>query len=65
MPPKVRELIRELERAGFVNLGGNGSHRNFKHPSLSYRVTVSGNLGKDADRYQLMEIKQAIEDSKK
>lgn len=65
MPPKIRELIRDLERAGFVNVGGKGSHRNFKHPSLGHRVTVSGNLGQDAERYQLMEVKQAIEDSRK
>jgi predicted RNA binding protein YcfA (HicA-like mRNA interferase family) len=65
MPPKVRELISDLERAGFVNFGGKGSHRNFKHPRVSYRVTVSGNPGSDADRYQLMEVKKAIEDSRK
>jgi hypothetical protein len=31
MPPKIRELIAKLERAGFVNRGGHGSHRNFVH----------------------------------
>jgi predicted RNA binding protein YcfA (HicA-like mRNA interferase family) len=33
MPPKVRELIAELEAAGFVNDGGKGSHRNYRHPT--------------------------------
>jgi len=28
MPPKIRELIAELERNGFTNRGGKGSHRN-------------------------------------
>jgi len=65
MPPKIRELIGDLERAGFVNVGGKGSHRNFKHARLSYRVTVSGNPGADANRYQLMEVKQAIQESRK
>lgn len=32
MPPKIKQLIAELERNGFVNRGGKGSHRNFKHP---------------------------------
>ena len=32
MPPKVRELISELQRVGFVDRGGKGSHRNFVHP---------------------------------
>lgn len=31
MPPKVRDLIAELEKAGFVDRGGKGSHRNFVH----------------------------------
>jgi predicted RNA binding protein YcfA (HicA-like mRNA interferase family) len=31
MPRKIRELIKELEDAGFVNRGGKGSHRNFLH----------------------------------
>jgi hypothetical protein len=26
MPPKIRELIAQLERAGFVDRGGRGSH---------------------------------------
>ena len=50
MPPKIRELIAELERAGFRNRGGRGSHRNFVHPNVRGRVIISGNLGADADR---------------
>jgi len=44
MPPKIRELIALLERNGFVNQGGRGSHRNFKHP-LGENLTISGKLG--------------------
>ena len=33
MPRKLRELIGELERAGFVDRGGKGSHRNYAHPN--------------------------------
>jgi predicted RNA binding protein YcfA (HicA-like mRNA interferase family) len=29
---KIRELIADLERAGFLNRGGKGSHRNYKYP---------------------------------
>ena len=28
MPQKVSELVAELQRAGFVNRGGKGSHLN-------------------------------------
>jgi len=30
VPPKVRELIAELERAGFVNRGGKGNEESKK-----------------------------------
>ncbi len=65
MPPKVRELIAELERAGFVNRGGKGSHRNFVHPKVAKPVTISGRLGDDAKHYQLRAVQLAIEEAKK
>ena len=34
VPRKARELIAELTRAGFVDCGGKGSHRNFVHPKV-------------------------------
>jgi len=43
LPRKLRELIRDLERAGFVDRGGRGSHRNFTHPDVRKPVTLSGN----------------------
>ena len=48
MPRKVRELIRELETAGFVNRGGRGTHRNFVHPKVARSVTFAGRDGGDA-----------------
>ena len=62
MPRKIRELIRELERAGFVDRGGRGSHRNFEHPDGG-RVTLSGQEGADAKPYQEREVERAIEES--
>jgi len=62
MPRKIRELIRDLEKAGFVNRGGKGSHRNFEHPNGG-QVTISGQPGEDAKRYQEREIERAIEES--
>jgi predicted RNA binding protein YcfA (HicA-like mRNA interferase family) len=62
MPRKIRALVRELKRAGFVNRGGKGDHRNFEHPR-GQRVTVSGNLGDDAKPYQESEVRRAIKES--
>jgi predicted RNA binding protein YcfA (HicA-like mRNA interferase family) len=60
MPPKIRELIRDLESAGFVNRGGKGSHRNFRHPKGA-NITISGAPGQEAKKYQLRGVKRALE----
>jgi len=65
MPPKIKQLIKELENAGFVNKGGKGSHRNFVHPKVTKPVTISGKVGDDALRYQERDVMKAIEESKK
>ena len=65
MPPKIKQLIKELENAGFVNRGGKGSHRNFVHPKVAKPVTISGKVGDDALRYQERDVKKAIQESKK
>ncbi|HED13379.1 MAG TPA: addiction module toxin, HicA family [Gammaproteobacteria bacterium] len=64
MPKKIRELIYLLEKSGFINRGGKGSHRNFLHPS-GVKVTISGNPGKDALTYQEKEVKLKIAEVKK
>ena len=64
MPRKIRELVADLEAAGFVDRGGKGSHRNFVHPNVSKPITLSGKLGDDAKAYQEKAVKLAIEESK-
>lgn len=61
MPKKIRELMKDLERAGFVDRGGKGSHRNFLHPS-GIGLTLSGHAGDDAKPYQLRMVKEKIEE---
>jgi predicted RNA binding protein YcfA (HicA-like mRNA interferase family) len=41
MPRKIRQLIADLEKHGFVDWGGKGSHRNFLHPK-GVKITLSG-----------------------
>jgi predicted RNA binding protein YcfA (HicA-like mRNA interferase family) len=59
MPPKIKDLLAELERYGFANRGGKGSHRNYEHPS-GEKVTISGNVGRDAKSYQIRIVKSSI-----
>ena len=64
MPPKVKELVADLARAGFVDRGGKGSHRNFIHPKVAKPITISGALGDDAKHYQIRAVLRAVEESK-
>jgi predicted RNA binding protein YcfA (HicA-like mRNA interferase family) len=47
MPMKVREVIRELQQNGWVEMRSKGSHRHFKHLSKPFVITVPGNDGKE------------------
>ncbi|MEX2141369.1 MAG: type II toxin-antitoxin system HicA family toxin [Pirellulales bacterium] len=44
---KVRDLIRELRKDGWVLDRTRGSHRQFVHPTKPGIVTVSGHEGDD------------------
>jgi len=65
MPPTVRELVKSLEKAGFQDRGGKGSHRNFVHPNVSKPVTISGKLGDDAKKYQIRAVEKAVQEVEK
>ena len=64
MPKKIRELISNLKKAGFVDRGGKGSHRNFTH-FCGAKITLSGNASHDAKRYQERDVKEIIQEVKK
>jgi len=61
MPRKIRQLVSDLERAGFALIpGGKGSHRKFRHPKYSGAVILSGQDGDDAHHYQEKQVRNAI-----
>ncbi|MCF6269571.1 MAG: type II toxin-antitoxin system HicA family toxin [Melioribacteraceae bacterium] len=61
MPRKIKQLIKDLEKAGFMNRGGKGNHRNYLHPK-GVVLTISGKLGEDAKRYQEKLVKAKVEE---
>ncbi len=61
----MRQLIADIERVGFVDVGGKGSHRKFVHPRVEKPVVLAGNLGDDAKRYQVRAVRFAIEESER
>jgi predicted RNA binding protein YcfA (HicA-like mRNA interferase family) len=44
---KVKDAIRLLEREGWFLVATRGSHRQYKHPVRSGRVTVAGKPSDD------------------
>ena len=44
MPPKIRDVVRELEADGWRQTSQRGSHRQFEHPTKPGKVTVPGAL---------------------
>jgi len=66
MPRKIRQLVSDLEKAGFAQTpGGKGSHRKFRHPRFPGTVILSGNAGDDAHHYQEKQIRNAIREATK
>ena len=64
MPKKLRDLVRVLEKAGYVwePRRGKGSHRWFVHPKPGVPpVNLPGKLGGDAKRYQEDDVRDALE----
>lgn len=60
VPRKIRELVADLVRAGFVSRGGKGSHRNLIHPTGA-RITLAGGPGSDAKPYQERDVNRVLE----
>jgi predicted RNA binding protein YcfA (HicA-like mRNA interferase family) len=64
VPRAIRELVKDLQDAGFslVPGAGKGSHRKFTHTNYPGAVTLSGQDGDDAKKYQEEQVKRAIEE---
>ncbi len=61
MPPKIRQLKATLAKAGFSTRSGKGSHTVWRHPAIpDVSVTISGNNGDDAERYQIKDVENAL-----
>ncbi len=65
VPKKIRELMRDLGKTGWVleKGAGKGSHRKYWHPRVKYLIILSGNEGADAHRYQERDVRRGIEDA--
>jgi predicted RNA binding protein YcfA (HicA-like mRNA interferase family) len=61
VPRKIRQLVSDLEKGGFVRVsGGKGSHRKFVHDKFPGFVLISGHGGDDARHYQEKHVRNAL-----
>ena len=44
---KIRDIIKLIEADGWHLVAAKGSHRQYKHPDKSGRVTIAGHPGDD------------------
>jgi len=59
VPRKIRQLISDLEHAGFRHTSTSGSHRKYRHLTGT-TVILSGQTGADAHHYQEKDVRRAI-----
>lgn len=66
MPRKIRELRRDLRRAGYYQVkgGGKGSHTKWRHPLVPGSLTLSGADGDDAKPPQEDDVREAVRKAK-
>jgi predicted RNA binding protein YcfA (HicA-like mRNA interferase family) len=60
MPRKIRQLIKDLQDAGYVLVSQRGSHRKFTHAKKPGSVILSGGHGEDAKPYQEKQVRNAL-----
>jgi predicted RNA binding protein YcfA (HicA-like mRNA interferase family) len=61
MPRKLRELRRDLRRAGWYVERARGSHQTWRHPLLKGQtVILAGHDGADAHGYQEDDVRAAV-----
>ena len=52
----VRDIVRELEEMGWVQVRHVGSHRQFRHPTKLGTVTVPGRMGDELAKGRLVAL---------
>ncbi len=63
MPRKLRDLFKDMRKAGFDELPGRGKgdHAVWRHPLAPGRkLTIDGRPGDDAKPYQERQVRAAI-----
>lgn len=64
MPRKIRDLIKDLRKAGFTLVpGGKGSHRKFHGKGGKIVMIIPGRDGDDAQPYLERQIQEKISES--
>ncbi len=60
-PRKIKDIERDLLKAGFTWKSAKGSHRKYIHQPSGIVVMISGHAGDDAKRYQEKDVAETLE----
>ena len=58
MPVKLKDVLARLKEGGWFEVGTEGSHRQFKHPTKSGKLTVAGKPSMDISPKTYSSIKK-------
>ena len=62
---KVRDIIREVEEGGWIQVAQRGSHRQYTHPTRAGRVTIPGHPSDDLTPFLLKSIRRQAQGSQR
>ena len=64
VPRKIRDLLKDLRKAGFVLVdGGKGSHRKFQGNAGKIAMIIPGRDGDDTQPYLERQVHEKIKES--
>jgi predicted RNA binding protein YcfA (HicA-like mRNA interferase family) len=64
VPRRIRDLLKDLRKAGFILVGGGkGSHRKFHGKAGKIVIIVPGRDGDDASPYLERQVQEKIIES--
>ena len=62
VPRKIRQLLKDYQKAGFfIVIGaGKGDHRKLRHQKIPGSIIVDGKSGSDCRHYQEKDLQTAL-----
>jgi len=60
MRPRIRDLIENLEAAGFAQRDAKTNRMNYRHPVAGINITLAGEVDDIAKHYIIIDVRNSI-----